>query len=79
MYAITLHKIEGIVVIFRRRRVRIEIEEDTITLGLVQPVSSAPPPKKPPTAVLLPTPSSPELHLLPARETKSTPKGPPHT
>jgi len=65
-------------VIFRRRRVRIEIEEDTFTLGMTQPLSAVPPPKKPPAAVPLPPSPSPELNPPPAREADSTPKGTRH-
>jgi hypothetical protein len=64
-------------VIFRRRRTRIEIEENTLTLGLVQPAAATPPPETVPATPSLPQPTS-ELRLPPAREVDSMPKGTRH-
>ncbi len=64
--------------IFRRRRVRIEIEEDILTLGPV-PTSSPDPAENSVPAIVLPPPSSPaEHHLPPVREAESMPKGTRH-
>jgi hypothetical protein len=78
VYWITPQKKEGIAVIFRRRRVRIEIEENTLTLGPVETSSTDPLQKNVPATVQLSPPSSPEHHLPPAREVESTPKGTRH-
>jgi hypothetical protein len=77
VYWITPQKKEGIAMIFRRRRVRIEIEEDTLILGPTQMSFDDPTQKTVPATVQLPPPA-PEHRLPPAREVDSMPKGTRH-
>ncbi len=65
--------------IFRRRRVRIEIEENTLTLGFVKPLPAAPSATEPQAvaARLLPPPV-PEQNPPLVAKGKSTPEGTRH-
>jgi hypothetical protein len=66
-------------VIFRRRRVRIEIEENRLTLGFVQPLAPAPAATEPQTtAALLLSPSASEPNPPLVAKGKSTPEGTRH-
>ncbi len=60
--------------IFRRRRVRLEIEQRVLTLGLTTPVASAPIATDAQAVAAAHSPSASESHPPPANEGKSVTK-----
>ena len=61
--------------IFRRRRVRIELEESTLTLRLAAPAVSCPPPAAAPLATTAFPQPNPGVVSGAENEPKSIPKG----